>query len=111
VRDSAVYLHKELPKRLARRVSALQALPFIVGVNPWIKSVYELYQQSFSKLLNFPEITSDELEAEFTRTLHSLVSGHQDVTTTLARGFGECGLAYMSKEDRTAFLDVCVLVN
>jgi 26S proteasome regulatory subunit T1 len=114
VRDSASYLQKELPKRLARRVSALQTLPFIVGVNPWIKSVYyfralitsyELYRNSFSTIQSFPEITSDELETEFTATLQALVQGHLDVTTTLAKGFGECGIAYMSKEDRTSFIN------
>ncbi|KAL3900701.1 MAG: hypothetical protein SGCHY_001158 [Lobulomycetales sp.] len=81
------------------------ALPFIVGVNPWIKGVFELYRSSFEKLRCFPEITSDDLEARFTATLEDLVIEHQDVTTNLARGFGECGTAYMSQADRTNFLD------
>ncbi|KAJ3216803.1 hypothetical protein HK099_005738, partial [Clydaea vesicula] len=104
IRESASYLHKELPKRLARRVKALQNLPFIVGENPYIKSIYHLYSASFEKLRTFPPIDSSEMEDLFSDTLLELVETHQDVIPNLAKGFAECG-HYMSKGDRTKFLD------
>ena len=36
---SAEYLHKELPIRLAHRISGFRSLPFIVGCNPHIFAV------------------------------------------------------------------------
>jgi len=105
VRESAIYLHAELPKRLARRVKSLQSLPFIVGVNPWIKSVYNLYRSSFELLRTIPDITSIESEESFNQTLLDLTESHQNVTVSLAQGFAECNSEYMSKDERTKFLD------
>ncbi|KAJ3087949.1 Methyltransferase-like protein 6, partial [Quaeritorhiza haematococci] len=102
--ESAQLLREELPKRLARRIKAIQNLPFIVGVNPWIRSVYNLYCTSFEMLRNMPPITDEKSQELFSTTLKELVSQHQDVIPKLARGFAECG-KYMSKEARTQFLD------
>ncbi|KAJ3187260.1 hypothetical protein HK101_009411 [Irineochytrium annulatum] len=102
--ESARFLHHELPKRLARRVRALQKLPFIVGVNPYIKSVYTLYTDSFETLANMPQPVDDQSQADFAKTLSDLVASHQDVIPQLAKGFLECG-KYMTKENATAFLD------
>ncbi|KAI8853730.1 branched-chain alpha-ketoacid dehydrogenase [Chytridium lagenaria] len=98
--ESARFLHQELPKRLARRVRALQKLPFIVGVNPYIKKVYQLYYDSFEILRSIPEPVDEVSQAEFSDTLSDLVGSHQDVIPQ----FLECG-RYMTKENAAAFLD------
>ena len=54
---SAQYLHKELPVRIAHRVLGFRQLPFIVGCNPTILSVHELYIRAFNILSQFPPIT------------------------------------------------------
>ncbi|KAJ3216079.1 hypothetical protein HDU67_009959 [Dinochytrium kinnereticum] len=102
--ESARFLHHELPKRLARRVRALQKLPFIVGVNPYIKKVYQLYYDSFEILRSIPQPIDEVSQAEFSDTLGDLVSSHQDVIPQLAKGFQECG-KYMTKESAASFLD------
>ncbi|KAJ3102139.1 hypothetical protein HDU97_000781 [Phlyctochytrium planicorne] len=102
--ESAKFLHNELPKRLARRVRALQKLPFIVGVNPHIKRVYQLYYDSFEILRSFPEPVDEVSQGEFSDTLSDLVASHQDVIPQLAKGFLECG-KYMTKESAASFLD------
>ncbi|KAJ3185248.1 hypothetical protein HDU85_001298 [Gaertneriomyces sp. JEL0708] len=102
--SSARFAHEELPKRMARRVKALQNLPFIVGVNPWIKSVYQLYYDSFEKLLSLPVPVDDKTQQVFTDELRPLVQAHQEVIPKLAKGFKEC-IKYMSKESATEFLN------
>ncbi|KAJ3278120.1 hypothetical protein HK104_002635, partial [Borealophlyctis nickersoniae] len=102
--SSARYVWRELPKRMARRVKALGNLPFIVGVNPWIKSVYTLYHDSFETLLSLPEPVDAETQQKFTASLKELVAAHQEVIPKLAKGFKECG-KYMSKEKAAEFLD------
>ncbi|KAJ1556239.1 hypothetical protein HK405_004400 [Cladochytrium tenue] len=91
--QSAALVHRELPKRLARRVRALQKLPFIVGVNPWIKKVYELYLDSFDTLSAFPAPIDDPSERAFAQTLSDLVASHQDVIPDLAKVLAEHHLA------------------
>ncbi|KAI8814012.1 branched-chain alpha-ketoacid dehydrogenase [Cladochytrium replicatum] len=102
--ESARLLQEELPKRLARRVKSMQTLPFIVGVNPFIKSVYNLYYDSFETLRALPKVVDDKTQAEFSEVLNHLVASHQDVIPKLAKGFLECN-KYMSKESLSVFVD------
>ncbi|XP_067934489.1 branched-chain alpha-ketoacid dehydrogenase kinase-like [Watersipora subatra] len=85
----AQYLHKELPVRIAHRVAAFRELPFIVGCNPSIIQVHELYIRAFQKLDEFPPIETLEQEMEFCKLLRSLLDDHRDVVTLLAEGFKE----------------------
>ncbi|XP_049270986.1 3-methyl-2-oxobutanoate dehydrogenase [lipoamide] kinase, mitochondrial isoform X2 [Rhipicephalus sanguineus] len=67
---SAQYLHKELPVRIAHRIAGFRNLPFIVGCNPTILAVHELYTQTFYLLTEIPP--QDELVKTFLdRTLTS----------------------------------------
>ncbi|KAI8972757.1 mitochondrial branched-chain alpha-ketoacid dehydrogenase kinase-domain-containing protein [Pilobolus umbonatus] len=98
------YARTELPVRLARRVRAFQSLPFIVGTNPYIKDIYNLYYDSFETLVQFalPEKTYDD--NEFAEKLKEFVERHSDNIPTLARGFLECK-QYMNSQDMARFLD------
>ncbi|KAF8952980.1 hypothetical protein BGZ52_002686 [Haplosporangium bisporale] len=103
----ARYARQELPVRLARLIKATQKLPFIVGTNPFIKSVYKLYYDSFQTITNSAEaqeIRSKEDIDRFAALLQGLVSSHADVVPMLSQGFQECK-KYMNKADIKVFLD------
>ncbi|KAI8928051.1 branched-chain alpha-ketoacid dehydrogenase [Entophlyctis helioformis] len=104
IRGCAAVVRHELPIRLARRVRAIQRLPFIVGVNPWIRSVYELYRDSFERLTALPEPQTDADLKALADTLAELTESHQTVVPWLAKGFMECG-KYMDKIQAREFLD------
>lgn len=78
------YARTELPVRLARRVRAFQSLPFIVGTNPYIKEIYNLYYDSFETLIKY--VPADTDDWEFIETLKDFVERHSDNIPTLARG-------------------------
>ncbi|GAB6024199.1 hypothetical protein CHUAL_008900 [Chamberlinius hualienensis] len=87
---SAQYLHKELPVRIAHRIAGFRTLPFIVGCNPTVLGVHELYIRAFHILSEFPPITNFEVEQRYTKVLKELLDDHKDVVTELAEGFREC---------------------
>lgn len=86
---SAQYLHKELPVRVAHRIAEFRGLPFIVGCNPTILHVHELYIRSFFLLSEFPQIDSLATEQRYSRLVRNLLDDHKDVVTHLAEGFRE----------------------
>ena len=86
---SAQYLQVELPIRIAHRIAGIRNLPFIVGCNPSILSVHELYIRAFHILNDFPEILTKADEEKYTMVLRELLDDHKDVIGTLAQGFKE----------------------
>jgi len=102
--ESAEATRAELPHRLARRVLAHRSLPFIVGRNPYIAQVYNLYESSFATLSAVPPIRSLADNEAFTRTLDQLVADHSNNVPILAKGFSECK-DYLSAEDISIFFD------
>ncbi|KAK8745703.1 hypothetical protein OTU49_000332 [Cherax quadricarinatus] len=102
---SAQYLQKELPVRIAKRVVAFRSLPFIVGCNPIILGVHELYIRAFNILNNFAPITSRQDEINYSRKLGELLDDHKDVVTQLAAGFRECRRHIENEELVARFLD------
>ena len=87
---SAQYLHRELPVRISHRIHGFRNLPFIVGCNPTILGVHELYIRSFHILNDFPEIKTKEDEERYSQVLKGLLEDHKDVVSLLAKGFKEC---------------------
>ena len=81
---------REMPIRIAHRIAGFRNLPFIVGCNPTILAVHELYIRSFHILNEFPEILSVEDEERFSLILRELLDDHKEVVTQLAAGFKEC---------------------
>jgi len=86
---SAQYLHKELPVRIAHRIASFRNLPFIVGCNPTILAVHELYIRAFHILSEFPPVTDLTIENNYSALLKELLDDHKDVVTDLATGFRE----------------------
>ncbi|KAF9949762.1 hypothetical protein BGZ72_008500 [Mortierella alpina] len=87
---SANYVRTELPVRLAHRIRDFQNLPFIVGTNPHIELVYDLYWQAFEKLSKIPEIRTLEENDAFCEQVKGLLNDHLVVIPQLALGIMEC---------------------
>ncbi|XP_072127584.1 branched-chain alpha-ketoacid dehydrogenase kinase-like [Mobula birostris] len=102
---SARYLRKELPVRIAHRIQSIRNLPFILGCNPTILQVHELYIRAFQKLSDFPPIQDAEGEAQYCRLLQQLLDDHKDVVTMLAEGFRESRKYVEDETVIQAFLD------
>ncbi|XP_077511803.1 branched-chain alpha-ketoacid dehydrogenase kinase-like isoform X4 [Amblyomma americanum] len=102
---SAQYLHKELPVRIAHRIAGFRNLPFIVGCNPTILAVHELYTQTFYLLTEIPPVTDFESESRYSETVQQVLDDHKDVVTQLAAGFKECRKHIKQDEMVKTFLD------
>ncbi|EXX70592.1 uncharacterized protein OCT59_016603 [Rhizophagus irregularis] len=87
---SANYVRSELPIRLAHRIRDFQSLPFIIGTNPHIAMVYELYWLAFEKLRKIPLIKDMDENDEFCNTLKGLLKEHLVVIPQLSMGISEC---------------------
>uniref|UniRef100_A0A673WDD5 Protein-serine/threonine kinase n=1 Tax=Salmo trutta TaxID=8032 RepID=A0A673WDD5_SALTR len=87
--SSAKYLHKELPVRIAHRIKGFRSLPFIIGCNPTILQVHELYIRAYHVLSDFPVIKDQEMDARYSKLVQQLLDDHKDVVTLLAEGFRE----------------------
>ncbi|XP_014670728.1 PREDICTED: 3-methyl-2-oxobutanoate dehydrogenase [lipoamide] kinase, mitochondrial-like [Priapulus caudatus] len=102
---SAQYLHKELPVRIAHRINGFRGLPFIVGCNPNILQVHEMYIRAFQLLSQFPPVKDFVDEQKFTNLITELLDDHRDVVTMLAVGFRECRKHIQDEEMVRMFLD------
>ncbi|KAG8731264.1 26S proteasome regulatory subunit 7, partial [Ceratobasidium sp. 428] len=107
VLESASYVLSELPRRLVQRVRALDGLPFIVGMNPFVMRTHKLYHSSFERLARYPEVKTLEENDTFARDLENLVEMHANDIPTIAKGFQECS-RYLSPERVSAFLDLSI---
>lgn len=87
---SAQYLHRELPVRVAHRIKSLHGLPFIIGCNPIILRVHDLYIQSFKVLHAFPKIETMDQVNEYAALLERLLDDHKEVVNDMAVGFRQC---------------------
>jgi len=86
---AAQFLHEELPIRLARRVRELKKLPFGLGETDAIKEVRKLYEKSFFQIRRSPEPKTADAEEQFTHVLDKMMSEHNNVQATIARGLQE----------------------
>ncbi|CEJ01697.1 hypothetical protein G6F70_006354 [Rhizopus microsporus] len=93
---SANYVRQELPIRIAHRIREFQKLPYIMGTNPHIQCVYDLYWQAFDRIRRIPEIQSREENDVFCQVLQSSLDAHQVVIPELAKGLHECEENYQS---------------
>uniref|UniRef100_A0A2K5LYW3 Protein-serine/threonine kinase n=1 Tax=Cercocebus atys TaxID=9531 RepID=A0A2K5LYW3_CERAT len=86
---SARYLQQELPVRIAHRIKGFRCLPFIIGCNPTILHVHELYIRAFQKLTDFPPIKDQADDTQYCQLVRQLLDDHKDVVTLLAEGLRE----------------------
>jgi 26S proteasome regulatory subunit T1 len=86
VLSSVGYALSELPRRLAARVRSIEALPFIVGTNPYVAKILSAYRESFVYLASHAPITTLEENAIFVQRLENLVQRHANDIPTMAKG-------------------------
>ncbi|CAN8178305.1 unnamed protein product [Coccothraustes coccothraustes] len=102
---SARYLQQELPVRIAHRIQGFRNLPFIIGCNPTILHVHELYIRAFQKLSDSPRIQVRSEESQYCALLRQLLEDHKDVVTLLAEGLRECRRHIQDERLLRPFLD------
>ncbi|KAF8919491.1 atypical/PDHK/BCKDK protein kinase [Mucidula mucida] len=102
--DSAAFALSEIPRRLAVRVRSLEALPFIVGTNPFISNTLNAYRESFRFLATYKPPQTLQENAVFAEELASLVESHANDIPTMAKGFQESS-RYLSPTQISDFLD------
>ncbi|KAI0003303.1 hypothetical protein BJV74DRAFT_793548 [Russula compacta] len=107
VLTSVSYAQAEIPRRLATRIRSLEALPFIVGTNPYIARMLDGFRKSFLWSATYPQVKSLEDNAVFSAQLETLVRDHANDIPTMAKGFQEC-VKYMSSEQISRFLDAAI---
>ena len=84
--SSVSYALSELPRRLATRVRYLEALPFIVGTNPYVAKTLAAYRESFQWLATHPPVTNLQENEQFVEQLADLVERHANDVPTMAKG-------------------------
>lgn len=106
--ESAQWLHRELPVRLAHRVRELGELPYGLASMPSVASVRNMYQHSFAEILSCPAPNTRTREQEFSTLLENIRHRHDDVVMLIAKGVLElkedCGRGGGDLEIRS-FLD------
>jgi len=85
--QSASYVLEDIPRRLVRRVRALEKLPFIVGTNPFVAKTLDVHRKSFEWLVTHPDINTLEENARFAKELETLVQNHTNDIPTMAKGY------------------------
>lgn len=102
---SANYVRTELPIRIAHRIREFQKLPYILGTNPHIENVYDLYWQAFDRIRKIPVIETRQENEAFCDMLQESLDAHLVVIPQLAKGINECeqqheGIMSMDRLDR-----------
>ncbi|KAI8367966.1 branched-chain alpha-ketoacid dehydrogenase [Choanephora cucurbitarum] len=91
---SANYVRTELPIRIAHRIREFQKLPYILGTNPYIEAVYDLYWQAFERIRKIPVIETRQENETFCDILQQSLDAHLVVIPQLAKGIHECEQQY-----------------
>lgn len=86
VLSSVEYVLSEVPRLFGRRVRALEELPFIVGMNPFIARTLAAHRRAFQLLATYPAVKSLEENVQFTERLEALVQRHANDIPIMAKG-------------------------
>eukprot|EP00298_Acanthocystis_sp_HF-20_P028956 c7819_g2_i1.p1 GENE.c7819_g2_i1~~c7819_g2_i1.p1 ORF type:complete len:401 (+),score=118.45 c7819_g2_i1:45-1247(+) len=95
---NAQFLHEELPIRLSQRVVQLENLPLGLSRIPAIRSVRNLYADSFRRVRMFPKPKTTQQELAFTQLLSEIKIRHKETSVYVAEGLQD--LCNQSEEAR-----------
>lgn len=84
--ESVDYVLTEVPRLFGLRVRNLEALPFIVGMNPFIARILAAHRRAFQVLATYPPVKTLEENVHFTRQLEALVQAHANDIPLMAKG-------------------------
>lgn len=102
---SAQFLQKELPVRIAHRISEFRRLPFIVGCQPLLLAVHELYIEAFHRVTQIPPVVDAKGELKFSQAVSELLEDHREIVTMLAEGLTDCRRHIQDTKLIKSFLD------
>jgi len=107
---SYMFLRKELLVRLAGIMKEISLLPQELLHMPSVRLVREWYQQSFTELLHYEDLTPDMNSLHtFTENLKNILSRHAHVVETMAEGLMELkfshGVDVTAERNLQYFLD------
>nr|VWO95126.1 Protein-serine/threonine kinase (EC [Ganoderma boninense] len=91
VLQSVGYVLSEIPRMLAKRANALEALPFIVGMNPYIARTLQSNRRAFQFLVTHPPVRTLKENALLIENLADLVRNHADDIPAMAKGLRAWG--------------------
>ena len=80
------YLHRELAVRIAHSIRDMQALPYIVGVNPHIEAIYKGYGETFDLLKAQKQPTDWESHTAHVKLVLERYNYHANVMSSLSKG-------------------------
>lgn len=83
---SVQYVFAEIPRMMAQRARSLEALPFIVGMNPFIARTLQAHRRSIEFLVTHPPVRTLEENAAFIEHLADLVQSHANDIPAMAKG-------------------------
>ncbi|EKX54886.1 hypothetical protein GUITHDRAFT_63012 [Guillardia theta CCMP2712] len=94
---SAVFLQKELPIRLGKRIQELQSLPVPMYSTKAVTELAMLYEESFFRILNHEVPRHSRAEESFSAMLIDIKEKHRMVQANIADGFLEMNRAGVPK--------------
>ena len=98
IMQQSLFLHKELPVRLAQRAVELENLPYSVSSTQSIQTVYDLYLKSFDKIVSHPEPNSTEKSDSFTELISNIKTEHKDLELNIAHALEPYRLKHDDKK-------------
>jgi hypothetical protein len=101
---SANYVRTEIPVRLAHRIRDFQRLPYIIGVNRHIATVYGLYWKAFDAFRRMPPIRTIADNENFCQQVEEMIQEHLIVIPQLAMGVRE-SRSYFQSGDADRFMN------
>lgn len=95
--QQSLFLHKELPIRLAQRAVELENLPYSVSKTNSIQNVYDLYLKSFDKITSHDVPDTDEKSNQFTELIDNIKTEHKDLEFNISSALEP----YREQQDKT----------
>ena len=86
IKNQSVFLQEELSIRLSHRIFDLLKLPYGLPTIPEIKSVINLYHNSFEKINSIPKLSTTSNIELFTNTVETIKNKHHNLEYTIAKG-------------------------
>ena len=83
---NAVFLHRELPIRIAQRAAELHSLPYGLARTTSVRRVSKIYEDYVSVLSSLPAPDTEENERRFTECLRGMVMDRSDVPQAVNEG-------------------------
>ncbi len=105
--ECARYLQHTLPIRIAKRIVEIHHLPYIVGINPYMQEVHDLYVRVFQTLIELRPIQRIQDEHHFVKILPELLNDTRRILPLLAKASKEIAV-HMAPSQLQTFFDTLI---